>query len=130
VPEHDGPHFRYSGMLVQPHAVQERVPFWIGGYTPRSLRRARERGDGWMPFGLRHDRLAEMLEAADLPEGFEVVLGAGRPLDPIGEPDRTRRAVERTRAAGATIVNAHVAADSVDHYVEQLEALALLEGDR
>ena len=130
LPEYDGPHFRYSGLLVEPHAVQERVPFWIGGYTPRSLRRAREYGDGWVPFGLRHDRLAEMLAEADLPEGFEVVLGAGRPVDPIGEPDRTRRAVARTRAAGATIVNVHVAAESADHYVEQLEALAQLEGDR
>lgn len=130
LPEYDGPHFRYSGLLVEPHAVQERVPFWIGGYTPRSLRRACEHGDGWVPFGLRHDRLAEMLASVDLPDGFEVVLGAGRPVDPLGDPERTRRAVARTRDAGATIVNVHVAAESADHYVEQLEALAELEGER
>lgn len=126
-PEYDGPHFSYSGLVVEPHAVQQRVPFWIGGSTPRSLRRAREHGDGWVPFGLSHDRLGELLTAAPLPDGFEVVLGAGRPVDPIGEPDRTRRALQRTRAAGATIVNVHVAATSADHYVEQLEALATLE---
>ncbi len=130
LPEHDGPHFSYAGLVVEPHAVQERVPMWVGGYTPRSLRRATTLGDGWMPFGLGHDRLSEMLAAAVLPEGFEVVLGAGRPVDPLGEPDRTRRAIDRTRAAGATIVTVHVAATSADHYVEQLEALARLEEDR
>lgn len=130
VPSYDGPHFRFSELVVEPHAARARVPFWIGGYTPRSLRRAREHGDGWVPFGLPHDRLRAMLDAAPLPDDFEVVLGAGRPLDPIGEPDRTRRAVERTRAAGATLVNVHIAAASADHYVEQLEALARLEEDR
>ncbi|WP_220451322.1 LLM class F420-dependent oxidoreductase [Nocardioides dongkuii] len=127
LPEHHGEHFDYSGLVVEPHAVQERVPFWIGGYTPRSLRRAVEHGDGWVPFGLRHDRLAEMLGGVQLPADFEVVLGAGRPVDPLGDPDRTRRAVARARDAGATIVNVHVAASSADHYIEQLEALARLE---
>lgn len=126
-PSYDGPHFSYSGLVVDPHAVQQQVPFWIGGFTPRSLRRARELGTGWVPFGLPHDKLREMLDAAPLPDDFEVILGAGRPVDPIGEPDRTRRAVQRTRAAGATIVNVQVTATSADHYIEQLEALAGLE---
>lgn len=130
LPSYDGPHFRFDGLVVEPHATTPRVPIWIGGYTPRSLRRAREHGDGWVPFGLPHDRLRAMLDEAPLPDGFEVVLGAGRPLDPLGEPDRSRRAIQRTRAAGATIVNVHVGATSADHYVEQLEALAELEEDR
>lgn len=127
LPSYDGSHFRFDGLVVEPHAVQPRVPFWIGGFTPRSLRRARELGDGWVPFGLPHDRLRSMLDEAPLPDGFEIVLGAGRPVDPLGEPERTRQAIARTRAAGATVVNVHVAADSVDHYLEQLEALAALE---
>jgi probable F420-dependent oxidoreductase len=130
LPSHDGPHFSFSGLVVEPHATRPRVPFWIGGHTPRSLRRARDHGDGWVPFGLPHDRLAAMLADTDLPEGFEIVLGAGRPVDPIGEPDRTRRALERTRTAGATVVNVHVTSTSPDHYVGQLEALATLEEDR
>lgn len=129
-PEYDGPHFSYAGLVVDPHAVQPRVPFWIGGFTPRSLRRARELGTGWVPFGLPHDKLGEMLAAAPLPAGFEVVLGAGRPVDPISEPERTRRAVQRARDAGATVVNVQVAATSAGHYVEQLEALAALEEER
>ena len=127
VPEHHGPHFSYSGMVVEPHAVQARVPLWIGGHTARSLRRARELGDGWMPFGLPRDQLRTMLTETPLPDGAEVVLGAGRPVDPIGEPERTTRAIARTRAAGATLVTLHVAATSLEHYIEQLEALTELE---
>ncbi|MFE9825925.1 LLM class flavin-dependent oxidoreductase [Streptomyces sp. NPDC005791] len=41
-------------------AVRDRVPWWIGGRTPRSLRRALPHGDGWMPFGLPLERLGEM----------------------------------------------------------------------
>lgn len=126
LPSYDGEHYAFSGLVVEPHAVQQQVPFWIGGYTPRSLRRALELGTGWVPFGLPHDRLREMLEEVDLPDGFEVVLGAGRPVDAITEPERTARALARTRDAGATIVSVHVASQSADHYVEQLEALAAI----
>ncbi len=129
-PEHDGPHFQYSDVVVDPHAQQARVPFWVGGYTARSLRRAISLGDGWVPFGLPHDRLRELLAKFTLPDGFEVVLGAGRPLDPLADPDRARRAIDRTREAGATLVSVHLSATSVTHYVEQLEALALLEENR
>ena len=51
-PEYDGPYYSYSDVVVDPCARQERVPLWIGGRTRRSLRRAVELGDGWLPFGL------------------------------------------------------------------------------
>ncbi|MDT0203204.1 LLM class F420-dependent oxidoreductase [Nocardioides sp. AE5] len=128
-PSYHGPHFDFDDFVVEPHAVQEHLPFWIGGRTPRSLRRALELGDGWVPFGLSLGDLARMLGASDLPEGFEVVLGTGRPLDPIGEPEQTRDKVARVLAAGATVVSATIAATSADHYCEQLEALAAIEGE-
>ncbi|NYG59905.1 putative F420-dependent oxidoreductase [Nocardioides daedukensis] len=126
-PSYHGTHFDFDDVVVEPHAIQERLPLWIGGRTPRSLRRAATLGDGWVPFGLKLDELAAMLEKADLPDDFEVALGAGRPLDPIDNRDKTIEQVRRTRAAGATIVSATIAAESVDHYCEQLEALAALE---
>ncbi|MFJ9316831.1 TIGR03619 family F420-dependent LLM class oxidoreductase [Pimelobacter simplex] len=127
-PTYAGARFAFDDVVVEPHAVQPRVPLWIGGHTARSLRRAREHGDGWVPFGLPHDRLRTMLDGTDLPDGFEIVLGAGRPVDPLGEADRTRRALDRTVAAGATVVNVHVAATSATHYTDQLAALADLAG--
>lgn len=125
-PEHHGEHFDYSGFVVDPPATQPRVPFWIGGRTMRSLRRAVELGDGWVPFGLGADDLAGMLARVELPDDFEVVLSPGRPVDPIGDPDRTAGSVRRLRDAGATMVNVSIRAESPTHYCEQLEALAHL----
>ena len=126
-PEHHGTHFAYAGFVVEPHAVQARVPLWIGGRTQRSLRRAVELGDGWVPFGLGTDDLHAMLEKVELPDDFEVVLNPGRAVDPLGDRDRTAGAVRRLSDAGATIVNVNVRAESAEHYCEQLEALAGLE---
>ncbi|MGY1812479.1 TIGR03619 family F420-dependent LLM class oxidoreductase [Blastococcus sp. SYSU D00820] len=128
-PAWSGPFYEYSGFVVEPHAVQPRVPLWIGGRTRRSLRRATTLADGWVPFGLSFAEMAAMLADADVPEGFEVVLSAGRPLDPAGDPEAAATALRRARDAGATTVNAHLAAESVTHYCEQLAALAEL-GDR
>ncbi len=126
VPEYDGTYYEFHDLLVEPHAVQDRVPLWIGGRTMRSLRRAVDHGDGWVPFGLGVDDLASMLGKVDVPAGFEIVLGAGAPLDPLGDRARTARALERRRAAGATIASAAVAATGAAHYCDQLEALHAL----
>ncbi|GGZ14819.1 TIGR03619 family F420-dependent LLM class oxidoreductase [Streptomyces nitrosporeus] len=127
-PAYHGEHFDYEGLVVEPHAVQDRVPLWIGGRTPRSLRRAVAHGDGWVPFGLSLERLGEMVGAACLPEGFEVVLSAGRPLDPSGDAEGTRTALRKVSEAGATLAGVSLTADSAGHYVEQLEALAGIAG--
>jgi hypothetical protein len=47
--------------------------------------------------------------------------------DPLRDPDRTRRTLDRARAAGVTHVAAGIDAESPQHYVEQLEALARLD---
>src|SRR5687768_15050627 len=60
VPAYDGPHWQFADMVVDPPAKQERVPMWVGGWTPRSLRRAVELGDGWVPFGLKPEDVASM----------------------------------------------------------------------
>lgn len=123
VPEYRGTYYEFQDLVIEPHAVQDRVPLWIGGRTLRSLRRAVAHGDGWVPFGLGVDDLHALLGKVEVPEGFEVVLSAGAPLDPIGDRDRAARALERRREAGATIASASVAATGSSHYCEQLEAL-------
>ncbi|WP_433148630.1 LLM class F420-dependent oxidoreductase [Actinomadura nitritigenes] len=127
VPEYHGEHYDFSGMVVEPHAVQEHVPFWIGGRTARSLRRALA-ADGWVPFGLPLSRLAEMLAEADVPDGFDVVLGPSRALDPIGDAEGAGTALVRLREAGATVAGVRIAAESAAHYREQLAALRDLAG--
>ncbi|WP_244928822.1 LLM class F420-dependent oxidoreductase [Nocardioides sp. W7] len=125
-PSYHGPHFSFDDLVVEPHAVREQVPLWIGGRTPRSLRRAVTLGTGWVPFGLGLDALTEMLGKVELPDGFEVVLSAGRPADAIADPDGTAERIRKVRAAGATMVSTAVHAESTDHYCEQLEALATI----
>ncbi|MET4165420.1 MULTISPECIES: LLM class F420-dependent oxidoreductase [Gordonia] len=124
-PRYEGTHYRFGGMLIDPHAVQSDVPIWIGGRTKRSLRRAVELGDGWVPFGLSRSRLREMLDSVTLPKNFEVILPAGT-MDPSADPDRARAGVAAASAAGATVVGVTIAASSADHYIEQLAALAEL----
>jgi probable F420-dependent oxidoreductase len=123
-PAYRGEYYDYDGVVVEPHALQPRVPLWIGGRSRRSLRRAVELGDGWMPFGLGKREMAQMLDEVSPPAGFDVVLDPGRPLDPRGDADATRAELERTRRAGATVVSARVASRSAEDFTAQLERLA------
>ncbi|MFG1854364.1 TIGR03619 family F420-dependent LLM class oxidoreductase [Actinomadura geliboluensis] len=127
VPEYHGPHYDFEGLVVEPHAVQERLPLWIGGRSGRSLRRALT-ADGWVPFGLPLKTLAEMLADADVPSGFDVVLAPSRPLDPLGDPEAAGTALARLREAGATIAGVKFESSSAEHYCEQLAALRELSG--
>jgi probable F420-dependent oxidoreductase len=122
LPRYEGSHFEFSDLVVSPHAQQEHVPFWIGGRTRRSLRRAAELGDGWMPFGLAPDEIRELLGGVPLPTPFDVVLPTP-PLDPGADADGVRGVLRTLEEAGATHVTASLRAASAAHYVEQLNAL-------
>lgn len=122
--EYHGTHYDYEDLIVEPHAANAHVPFWIGGRTRRSLRRAVELADGWAPFGLSLGDLAAWVEAVERPDGFEVV---GQPpglVDPVAHPAEVDDLLGRWAAGGATVVDLHVVHHSLDHYLEQLEALA------
>jgi len=121
-PSYQGTHYRFDGFAVEPCAVQEKVPIWVGGRTLRSLRRAVTLADGWMPFGLSTADLQAMLARVDVPAGFETVLPAG-PLDPIADPRRATQRLTALRDVGATGVTVTVSAESADHYCDQLAAL-------
>ena len=54
-PTYDGEYYSFGGLTVDPCALQPHMPFWIGGRTKRSLRRAVTLADGWCPY-LRLDR--------------------------------------------------------------------------
>jgi probable F420-dependent oxidoreductase len=124
-PSHNGPYYAYDDVVVEPTAVQERVPLWVGGRGARSLRRAVELGDGWAPFALGFRAVADLLDGVHLPAGFDVVLGLGH-LDPSGTPEAVAERLARAAAVGATRVNASLASNSAEHYAEQLTALAEL----
>ena len=126
-PAYHGEFYSFSGMIVDPCAVQQRVPIWIGGRTLRSLRRAATLADGWAPFNVSLRQVREWLGRFDLQPEFEVVLPPPAPLDPINEPERTRDALADIAAHGATIVSAIFKHTSLQHYLENLAALAELQ---
>lgn len=116
-----------DGFIIDPCAVQARVPIWIGGRTFRSLRRAVELADGWCPFGLKADAIAAMLrKIGDLPDGFEVVLFPEPMSDPAGDPAGARQVFQPYIEAGATILNLRLRSDSLEQCLAQLEAVPAL----
>jgi probable F420-dependent oxidoreductase len=129
-PEYDGTFYRYRDVVVDPCARQERVPFWIGGRTARSLRRAVELGDGWLPFGLGADEMGAMITKAQATPAWaarthplELVLTNNRPADPSADPEGARHILQRLVGAGATAIQLRLIHHSLEHYIEQLEAM-------
>jgi len=127
-PAYDGEFYSFGGLTVDPCALQPHMPFWIGGRTKRSLRRAVTLADGWAPFNVPLATAAEWLKAWELPEQFEVVLMSEKLLDPVGNPGQAEESLQALAAAGTTTVSAVFLAHSLEHYLEQLHALAELHG--
>src|SRR5499425_84499 len=44
---HAGEFFRFDALACRPAPSRGTIPIWIGGHTPRALRRVAELGDGW-----------------------------------------------------------------------------------
>jgi probable F420-dependent oxidoreductase len=136
-PSYAGSHYRFDDIVIDPIGVQPRVPIWVGGRTPRSLRRALELGDAWVPFLLGPDEVRSMLDAArEMPAGtartepLDVALWPEPAIDPIREPDRIREQAATHVEAGATILNYRFPSESVTHHLEQMEALTeVLDAD-
>ncbi|MGO9458485.1 MAG: LLM class F420-dependent oxidoreductase, partial [Acidimicrobiales bacterium] len=132
-PSYDGPYYRFDDVVVDPCCLQEPVPLWIGGRTARSLRRAVELGDGWVPFGLGAPDLGALIAGARQTPAWaarerplELVLQNGRPVDPQGDPAGARKIAGRLVGAGATCLQLRFVHHSRDHFIEQLEAMAAL----
>lgn len=127
-PAYEGEYYSFGGLTVDPCALQPHMPIWIGGRTQRSLRRALTLADGWCPFNVSAATAAEWLQAREVPDGFEVVLPADRALDPVGERALTEQTLQTMAAAGTTILSARFFHRSLEHYLEQIHALAELHG--
>ncbi len=125
-PAYDGEFYSFGGLTVDPCALQPHMPIWVGGRTKRSLRRALTLADGWCPFYVSVATAEEWLRDRDVPAGFEVVLPAERPLDPIQNPEGTKATLQTMAAAGVTTLSARFIHHSLGHYLEQIAALAEL----
>jgi probable F420-dependent oxidoreductase len=58
----EGSHFSFTGVHSFPRPVRpDGVPIDVGGTSPAAIRRAAQRGSGWLSLGLRGDALAGAL---------------------------------------------------------------------
>jgi probable F420-dependent oxidoreductase len=135
-PEYHGTHYDVAGFVVDPPALQERVPIWLGGKTPRSLRRALTLADGWDPFYLTVDELDALLaKARGWPE-WRAREARGEKLTLVFSPDEVFDVTQREHAArmaallrrysaiGADVLSLRFRASSCVHLLEQLELFA------
>jgi probable F420-dependent oxidoreductase len=125
-PAYDGEFYSFSGLTVDPCALQSHLPIWVGGRTKRSLRRAVTLAEGWCPYYVSIDTAAEWLKAFELPADFEVVMPADHALDPVGDPESARETLSRMAVGGTTTLSARFVHRSLEHYLEQIHALAEL----
>jgi probable F420-dependent oxidoreductase len=128
-PAYHGDYYSFDGLVVDPCAVQQHLPIWVGGRTLRSLRRAVSLTEGWAPFGVTPEQARQWLERVDVPAGFEIVLGSESLLDPLGQPEVAGEELRGLTAAGGTIAAARFVHRSRAHYLEQLAALAAVNAD-
>jgi probable F420-dependent oxidoreductase len=133
-PEYQGQFYSFGDFIVDPCAIQQEMPLWIGGRSARSLWRAVELGDGWAPFGLSVVEQGELIaRARETPawhargRPLELALRHDGLLDPVGKPGQSADRVGAVFTAGGSQLHVGFAHRSRSHFVEQLEALATLK---
>lgn len=120
-PSHVGPRWTFASVGQRPRPIQPRLPIWVGGSSPAAMRRAAERGDGWLPqgppkrgmaAGVAFVRAHRASTHGDLPitiGGLSGPLYVGRPTWDVG-PALTGSA---ERIAEALHANADIGIDQV-----------------
>jgi probable F420-dependent oxidoreductase len=145
----EGGAFEAQGNTMLPPPVQRpHPPIWIGGNSPRAIRRTVDFAQGWSPFplpaaGAGRTRTAAIESVADLALGIERMReyasrqGRDEPLDvnfvPFGLHMNTRRVPEddalheqfaELEAAGVTWVTLGLPTRSRSEYIELLQRFA------
>ncbi|HVX17143.1 MAG TPA: TIGR03619 family F420-dependent LLM class oxidoreductase [Acidimicrobiales bacterium] len=129
-----------DGMHVAPRPVQTpRPPIWVGGSAPAAIRRAAERGDGWLPQGtLKRDMPAaiEQLRAHRAAAGRSGPFAIGAIAGPVhvgtpewdtgpcleGEAERIASYLRDYRELGVHQVQVRMVSRDVAEQADQLHA--------
>ena len=117
---HHGAHYTVEEVTFEPTPVQDRIPVWIGGNRPASLRRA-ARWDGWLadsadPTGmtLSPDDVARSIERIGREDGFVVAV--------LGQSDRGDPTAYEQAGANWWLENVHDMRGSVDDVLALVSA--------
>ena len=103
---HDGPQFRFADVSIDPPPRQPGgPPIWIGGRSPAALRRAAQRGDGWLAYFSSPARFAR-----DWAEIARQAEAAGRDLGQLTPALTSGVAIRATSAAAHEALAEHLTA--------------------
>ena len=113
-----GRHFRTRGTTMRPPVVQKpHPPIWIGGNSTAAIRRAAERGQGWVPF--------------PNPGGLTLARAHARALEPRRAPTpRAASCASTRRRSGAPSRSTSASHRSPTARPTTLDELHALEGAR
>ena len=140
-PQHAGPTWPVRDLGQRPRPVQQpRPPIWIGGSTKGALRRAAERGDGWLPQGIPEmgmpaaiafirEHRARTRDDAPIEIGMNAPwLYIGRPAFDAGPQTRSGTPAELAeilrgiKALGVQHCGVRFRSRSCDELIDQIEA--------
>jgi probable F420-dependent oxidoreductase len=135
-PVADGPHWPFEGYGQRPRPVQSGgPPIWVGGSSKPALRRAAERGDGWLPQGPVTPEAVDFIRShrasvrGDDPIDIGAIAGpiyVGEPTWDTGPclsgpPEKLAHVLSKYSALGVGQVQIRPRSRSVDELVEQIE---------
>ena len=139
-PDIDTDRFSVHDVGQSPRPTQAHLPIWVGGSSRPALRRAAERGDGWLPQGpppegmesaiaFLQQRRAELgrTQPFDI-GGFAMPMYVGTPdwdLGPhavSGSPDQLAEQLRGWASVGASHLQVRLRSRSADELVDQIGA--------
>jgi probable F420-dependent oxidoreductase len=128
------------GVGQQPRPDQAHLPIWVGGSSRPALRRAADRGDGWLPQGpppegmasaieFLHQRRAEQGRTGPFAVGgFAMPMYVGSPGWDLGEfavsgsPDQLAAQIREWASVGSNFLQIKLRSRSLDELVDQIES--------
>lgn len=140
-PKADGPTWPVRDAGLRPRPIQAGgPPIWVGGSSPAALRRAADRGDGWLPQGPPKQGMRQGIEylrarreemgRAELPfvMGANSVIHIGEPSWDVGEwcltgtAEHVAASLRKLAAIGVNQVQVRFRARTLEELVDQMEA--------
>lgn len=140
-PSHSGATWTVRDVGQRPRPVQQpRPPIWVGGSTKPALRRAAERGDGWLPQGVPEMGMPAAIEyirthRAKVRGDAPIEIGMNAPWMYVGKPSFEVSQATRTgsgeelaaslremKSIGVSHCGVRFRSRSCDELVEQIHA--------
>lgn len=142
-PEHEGANFAYRDVGLAPRPVQKpRPPIWVGGSSRAALRRAAERGDGWLPQGPPEMGMAGAIDFLHehrqrVRGGARIEIGQNLPWMYVGSAgfdlpegtlsgsaDSLLSPIAEARELGVSHMGVRLRARDVEEYLDQIRAFS------